>query len=105
MAPTEKTSWSKVIALCSSIGIPLLSVVCWLIVQGTHLVDDVHSIAGRQQSQDNDIKGIRDDIKSLHKRVDTIASHQRDALFLFQKKYGDYIEKKVNGKIYYERIK
>lgn len=98
MAPSKETSWGKVIALCSSIGIPLLSVVCWLIVQGTHLVDAVNSIAIHQQAQDSDIRGIREDIKSLHNQVDTISLHQHDAQFIYQRQnhLGFYIEKKGN---------
>lgn len=100
MAPTERTSWSKVIALCSSIGVPLISVGCWVIIQGTHLVDKVDNISTHQQIQDADIKGIWEEIKTLHRQVDTISLHQHDFQFIYQKQIGAaVIEKKVNGKL------
>lgn len=89
MGAVERTSWNKIIVICSTIGIPLVSVLCWLIVQGTHVVDDVHSIVIHQTEQDLNFatfkNEIKDELKGIHKQVDTLILHQTVSQFIYQK--------------------
>lgn len=101
MAQAGFISWNKIIAVGASFGIPLVSILSWLLVYGTKLVDKVDNIQTVQVSQGNDIKEIKNFIYGLSRRVDTLQHH----IELQDVKYsnGDskasslFTEKYVNG--------
>ena len=91
MSPVERTSWNKIIALCGSIGIPLISVAVWLIVSGTRLVDKVDSISNGQIKTDARMDLLDNKIDRLIHRVDTLATRvDREGMFT---------QRWINGKL------
>ncbi|HXP51159.1 MAG TPA: hypothetical protein VN922_14470 [Bacteroidia bacterium] len=91
MSPIDRTSWNKILALCGSIGVPLISVAIWLIVAGTHLVDKVDLIGANQIKTDARLDLLDNKIDRLSHRVDTLAN-RIDKEGLFQQRY-------INGKL------
>jgi len=91
MSPVERQSWSKIIALCWSIGVPLISVAVWLIISGTHLVDKVDDISRNQIKGDARMDLLDGKIDHLIHRVDTLATRQ-DKQGLYQQRY-------INGRL------
>lgn len=81
-----KMNWIKMFSVCSSIAVPLLSILYWLTVNGTHLVDKVDSIGTKQVEQGVDIKELKASLSMLSIRVDTIGQRQKEFDYRFSKK-------------------
>ena len=91
MSPVERTSWNKIVALCVSIGVPLISVACWLIIAGTHLVDKVNAIGTNQIKTNARLDLLDNKIDRMSHRIDTLANRQD--------KEGMYYQRWINGRL------
>lgn len=71
MTSANSVSWNKIITVCSVFGIPLFSIMAWLVIGGTQLVDKV-------DAQGLTLKSVVDKVDALNTRVDTLSQRQKD---------------------------
>lgn len=73
----REPSWAKVLTIIGALGVPLVSVVVWLIVAGTHLVDQVNVITINQAEQSVRMQNIESNVKDLSSQVETLSTNQK----------------------------
>ena len=89
--------WNRTLAICGSIGVPLVSVAIWLIVSGTKLVDKVDSMTNEINKINNRLDRTDAKIDKVSNHVDSISQHQHDESVLRGQGYS--YQRYINGKL------
>lgn len=98
-----RDKWNRTLAICGSIGVPLVSVSVWLIVSGTKLVDKVDAMESQINAINKRLDNTDIKIDKVSNHVDSIAQHQHDESLMRLTGYS--YQRYINGKLVTIRIK
>jgi hypothetical protein len=74
---TAGAQWNRIILVCSSFGIPAVSLLVWIAVTTTQITDKVSSNYLQIGEIKTEVKSIKSDISILSTRLDTVQQRQK----------------------------